>query len=207
MASQLEGAMAVGADVSDETAVAEAVATVSEELGEIHGVVNAAGYHAFEELQNVTLDAWNRMLAVHATGTFLTCRAAAPLLTRAGGGSIVNFASIAAVIGRPHSAAYCAAKGAVVALSRQLAVDLAPARIRVNVLIPGRILTPMSEPMYREIGHGDMEAGIATATVDTPLGRVAVPGEVAACACFLLSDEAGFVTGTQLTVDGGMTAI
>ena len=126
VASQLEGAVAVGADVSDETAVAEAVAAVSAEVGDIHGLVNAAGYHAFEELQNVTLDAWNRMLAVHATGTFLTCRAAAPLLARAGGGSIVNFASIAAVIGRPNSAAYCAAKGAVVALSRQLAVDLAP---------------------------------------------------------------------------------
>ena len=207
VASLLEGAVAVEADVSNEESVAAAVAAACAELGDLRGVVNAAGYHSFAGLQDVTLDAWNRMLAVHATGTFLVCRATAPIMARAGGGSIVNFASIAAVIGRPKSAAYCAAKGAVVALSRQLAVDLAPDRIRVNAIIPGRILTPMSEPMYRELGDGDLEAGIAGATVDTPLGRVAAAEEVAACAGFLLSDDAAFVTGTQLTVDGGMTAI
>lgn len=207
VAAELGGAIAIECDITDEASVEAAVAQAAAGLGRIDCVANVAGYHVFADFETFALEGWNRMLAVHVTGTFLVCRAALPHLRAAGGGSIVNYGSIAAVLGRPRSAAYCAAKAAVAGLSRQLAVELAPDRIRVNTISPGRVLTPMSTQMYTDMGDGDMQAGIAKAVVDTPLGRVADPDELANATCFLLSDEASFVTGTNMMVDGGMSIL
>lgn len=206
-ASELEGAVAIACDVADERSVEAAMAEAAGALGRIDCVANVAGHHVFADFESLSLESWNRMLAVHVTGTFLVCRAALPHLRAAGGGAIVNFGSIAAVLGRPRSAAYCTAKAAVTGLTRQLAVELAPDRIRVNTVSPGRVLTPMSVSMYTELGSGDLRAGIEKTVVDTPLGRVADPDELARATCFLLSGEAGFVTGTNLLVDGGMTIV
>lgn len=207
VAAEIEGAVAVECDVADERSVEAAVEQAAGALGRIDCVANVAGYHVFADFETFSLEGWNRMLAVHVTGTFLVCRAALPYLRAAGGGSIVNYGSIAAVLGRPRSAAYCTAKAAVTGLTRQLAVELAPDRVRVNTVSPGRVLTPMSVQMYTEMGSGDMQAGIEMAVVDTPLGRVSDPDELAQATCFLLSDEASFVTGHNLMVDGGMSVL
>ena len=153
--------------------------------------------------EELSLVDWNRMLAVHLTGTFLVCRAALPVLRATGGGSIVNLSSVTALVARAHLAAYSAAKGGVIALTRQLALDAAADGVRVNALAPGSVRTPLTKPVYGtpgvEQGHSSLPASIQA--------RVAEPDEIAATACFLLSDEASFFTGAVLVADGGATAI
>lgn len=204
VAAELEGSIGLACDVSDENSVQEAVRAAQEELGRVDGVLNAAGYVKFAPLEELSLADWNRMLAVHLTGTFLVCRAALPCLRAAGGGSIVNLASVTALVGRPNLAAYSAAKGGIIAFSRQLAFDAGPDNVRVNVLVPGSVRTPLTAPVYGESSTG---AGGAYALPPSIQARVAEPEEIAASACFLLSDEASFYTGAVLVPDGGATAV
>src|SRR5213078_42681 len=124
VASELDGSIALACDVSDESSVQAAVSQAAERLGRIDCVFNAAGHVVFGPIEDYPLAEWNRTRAVHVTGTFLVCKAVLPVLRAAGGGSIVNVASVAALVGRPNLAAYSAAKGAILAFSRQLAVDV-----------------------------------------------------------------------------------
>lgn len=206
IAASLDGAIGVRCDVSDEDSVNAAVAETRTELGRIDAVLNAAGHADFGPIDDFSLDRWNRMMAVHATGTFLVCKAAVPALRAQGGGSIVNVSSIAAHVGRMNLVAYTAAKGAILSMSRQLALELAGDRIRVNVVAPGVVRTGLTEAAYVERGDGDFDRGAAQVVADTPQKRIAAPEEIAAPICFLLSDEASFCTGAVLTPDGGMTA-
>ncbi len=206
-AASLESAIGIRCDVSDEDSVNAAVAETRTELGQIDAVLNAAGHADFGPIDDFSLDRWNRMMAVHATGTFLVCKAAVPALRVRGGGSIVNVSSIAAHVGRMNLVAYTAAKGAILSMSRQLALELAGDRIRVNVVAPGVVRTGLTEAAYVERGDGDFDRGAAQVVADTPQKRIAAPEEIAAPICFLLSDEASFCTGAVLTPDGGMTAI
>ncbi len=207
VAASLEGAIGIRCDVSDEESVAGAVAGTMKDLGRIDAVLNAAGHADFGPLDDYPLERWNRMMAVHATGTFLVCKAAVPAMRAQGGGSIVNVSSIAALVGKMNLLAYTAAKGAILSMSRQLALELAKDRIRVNVVTPGVVRTGLTEAAYVERGGGNFDKGAAQVVAETPQKRIAAPEEIAAPICFLLSDEASFCTGAVLTPDGGMTAI
>jgi NAD(P)-dependent dehydrogenase (short-subunit alcohol dehydrogenase family) len=207
VAAELDGAIAIACDVSKEEQVKAAVAEARERLGRIDGIFNAAGHVVFGPFEDYPLTEWNRTLAVHVTGTFLVCQSALPALRAAGGGAIVNVASVAALIGRSHLGAYSAAKGAIIGFSRQLAVDLGPDNIRVNVVAPGSVRTAMTEPVWLARGGGDFEKGTAATASEAILKRVGEADEIAAPVCFLLSDEASFFTASVLVPDGGMSAI
>lgn len=196
VADELAGSIAIACDVADEAAVQVAVETASHALGRIDGVFNSAGHVTLAPIDELTLADWNRMLAVHLTGTFLVCRAALPALRAVGGGTIVNVASTAGLRARPKLAAYAAAKGGVIAFSRQLALDVAADGIRVNVVAPGSVRTPLTAPVHSDHGRPT-----------SILGRVAEPEEIAATACFLLADDSSFYTGSVFAPDGGQTAL
>jgi 3alpha(or 20beta)-hydroxysteroid dehydrogenase len=161
----------------------------------VHGLVNNAGIAARDRLPHVRLDAWQRAFDVNVTGALLGIQALVPLMTE--GGSIVNVCSVAALSGHV-AAAYTASKWALRGLTRTASLDLAGRGIRANAIMPGLIDTPMMDsaaPAFR-----------AAALAEIPAGRIGAPGDVAPLVAFLLSDESRYISGAEITVDGGMTA-
>ncbi|NDI47164.1 SDR family NAD(P)-dependent oxidoreductase [Goekera deserti] len=206
VAAELDGAVGLACDVADEESVRAALAAAEQQLGGIDAVLSAAGHAEFGPIEQWSLERWNRMMLVHAGGTFLVCKHALPLLRRRGGGSIVTVASVAALVAQRDNAPYGAAKAAVLGFTRQLALEVGP-QVRVNALAPGRTRSGMTEPIILARGDGDLERGSVAFGAGTIQRRVAEPDEQAAAACFLLSDDAGFVTGATLVVDGGETVV
>jgi NAD(P)-dependent dehydrogenase (short-subunit alcohol dehydrogenase family) len=199
-------ALTVAADVADRAQVGSAFGQILTEYGQIDVLYNNAGVNSSGSVLDATEDDWDRSFAVNAKGTFLCAQAAAPAMVAAGGGSIINQGSVAALVGIANFASYCAAKGAVVALTRSMSVDLAPRGVRVNVICPGTVYTPLMEPMLAARGGGDLAAGLALTVAKYPIGRLGTPEEIAAVALFLASDDSSFLTGSVLTADGGMTS-
>jgi NAD(P)-dependent dehydrogenase (short-subunit alcohol dehydrogenase family) len=190
-------AHAVTLDVRDESAVAAAIGAI----GPLDVLVNAAGIGSTTTAPDTPLETWERVLAVNATGTFLCCKHAIGAMAGNGGGAIVNVASVAGLVGLRNRAAYCASKGAVVALTRALALDHAAERIRVNAVCPGTVDTPWVRRLVEEVGES-----LDALRARQPMGRLGTAEEVAEAILYLASDGAAFVTGTILTVDGGLTA-
>jgi NAD(P)-dependent dehydrogenase (short-subunit alcohol dehydrogenase family) len=199
-------ALAIAANVTAAGEVDNAIAATVTQFGGLNVLYNNAGVDSTGSVATATQADWDRCFDVNAKGTFLCSRAAIPHLETAGGGAIVNQGSVAGLVGVPNFAAYCAAKGAVVALTRSMAIDLAARHIRVNVICPGTVFTTLMEPLLRARGDGDLEAGLAKTVAKYPIGRLGTPEEIARVALFLGSEDASFLTGSVITADGGMTA-
>jgi len=187
-------------DVTSERDWERGVALARSEFGGLDILVNNAGILGRPGILETSLELWHEVVAVNQTGPFLGMRAAIPALRRRGGGSIVNISSALAEVGYGESASYTAAKGALTALTRTVAVELAREGIRVNVVHPGAIDTPMTYD-----AQGDDAEALAAQAGSAPIGRLGRAEEMAAAVLYLASDEASFVTGTVLAVDGGLS--
>jgi NAD(P)-dependent dehydrogenase (short-subunit alcohol dehydrogenase family) len=190
-------------DVTSTADVDSALAATVEAFGGLDVVVNNAGITIVGAAHDISEDDWDRELAINLKSVYLVSRAAWPHLRRRGGGSIVSTASIAGLWAIPNDAAYCASKAGVVMLTKCMAIDGAADGIRVNCVCPGFIDTPMIEGYFRD--QPDPTAARRFATGLHPLGRLGEPLDIADGFLYLASDEARWVTGTALVVDGGLT--
>jgi NAD(P)-dependent dehydrogenase (short-subunit alcohol dehydrogenase family) len=194
-------------DVSDEASVARAIGEVVARFGALDVLVNNAGIAgANKPTHELSVEEWERVQAVNVRGVFLCTKHAIPHLKRAGGGSIINLSSIYGLVGAPDVPSYHASKGAVRLMSKTDALLYAAERIRVNSIHPGFIRTPMVEHHLADSGAADLEAAIVDVGRLHPLGHMGEPDDVAWGVVYLASDEAKFVTGSELVIDGGYTA-
>lgn len=187
-------------DATSEDEIAAAVAVAVEKWGRIDALFNNAGMGSMGDTVETEPSLWDRVFAINVRGVYLFARAVIPVMARGGGGAIVNTASISGMGGDFGMAAYNASKGAVVNLTRSMAMDCAAKGIRVNALCPGLVETPMASPAI--VDPADREHWFDR----IPLGRAARPAEMAAVAAFLLSDDASYMTGAIIAADGGVTA-
>jgi len=173
-------------------------------FGRIDILCNNAGIGSSKDVVAVEPDEWDRVFAVNVRGVYLGCKYALPHMLAQGGGSIINTASVLALVGAPERAAYCASKGAVVALTRQIAVEYADRGIRCNCLCPTTVDTPWVDRLLADAP--DPVARRRALEERQPMGRLATAEDVAAAALYLASDDAAFVTGTAMVIDGGLSA-
>ena len=203
-ASDASGAFAVEVDVADEASVRRMYDATVERYGAVHVLYNNAGISPADDASILDTDvaAWQRVQDVNTKGVYLCCKYGIPHLLEGGGGSVINVASFVALVGAATSQiSYTASKGAVLSLSRELAVQFARQGVRVNALCPGPVETPLLLRIF-----GDDPAAYERRRVYLPMGRLAKPREIVNAALFLASDESSYVNGATFLVDGGLTA-
>lgn len=190
--------MGTVADVTDESALRLCFATVERQFGGLHVLINSAGVISRSSVEETSKEQWQHILNVDLSAIFLSTKAALPLMRKTGG-SVVNIASVAGLLAVAN-VAYVAAKGGVIALTKQLASELAMQGIRVNAISPGYVTTPLNQDVRSKGGDRYWVGRI-------PMRRYAQPKEIAAACAFLASDDASYVTGANLVVDGGLSSV
>src|SRR5665213_219311 len=197
-------AFAISANVAEEADVVAMMAATAERFGGIDILYNNAGISPDDDasILDTSVEAWDRVQAVNTRGVFLCCKHGIPYLQKRGGGSVINVASFVAILGAATSQiSYTASKGAVLSMSRELAVQFARENIRVNALCPGPVETPLLLNIF-----GDNPDALERRKIHWPMGRLAKPREIVNGALFLASDESSYVNGATFLVDGGLTA-
>ena len=197
-------AVFVAADVTLDSDCRRAVQQTVSELGGLDILFNNAGIIRRATVAELTEAEWDQVMAVNVKSIFLMSRYSVPVMANAGGGVIINTASGWGLMGGPRAAAYCASKGAVVLLTKAMAIDHGPQNIRVNCICPGDTDTPMLRDEARQLGQSAER--FLTEAADRPLGRIGTPDEIAQAVLYLASDASSYVTGTALVVDGGGSA-
>ena len=200
LSAELPGSSYHICDISDEAAVK----AVFEKIPALDVLINNAGIGHVGTVEDTEVSDFERLYRVNVLGVFLMTRAAMPLLIAAGG-SVVNIASVAGLIGIKKRFAYCTTKGAVVAMTKQIAVEY-PTQVRVNCIAPGTVDSPFVEGYLEKYHKHEKEKVRAEINARQPIGRLGRPEEIANLALYLASNEAGFVTGSVMTIDGGWTA-
>jgi NAD(P)-dependent dehydrogenase (short-subunit alcohol dehydrogenase family) len=204
VANETRDGFAHQVDVADEASVKAMMDATAERYGGIDVLYNNAGISPNDDASvlDTSVEAWDRVQAVNTKGVFLCCKHGIPHLQQRGGGSVINVASFVAILGAATSQiSYTASKGAVLSMTRELAVQFARENIRVNALCPGPVETPLLLSIF-----GDDPAALERRRAHWPMGRLAKPREIVNGALFLASDESSYVTGSTFLVDGGLTA-
>jgi NAD(P)-dependent dehydrogenase (short-subunit alcohol dehydrogenase family) len=199
-----EGCFGHRADVSRPTDVEQLIARAVEETGRLDVMCNNAGIGSTADPVSCTVEDWDRVFAVNARGVFLGTKYALPHMLDRGKGAIVNTASVAGLIGLKDRASYCASKGAVISFTKQVAIQYAGTGVRCNCVCPGTVDSPWVAGLLDQ--SEDPAAMRAALVARQPMGRLGEPREIAAAALYLASDDAAFVTGSALVIDGGLVA-
>lgn len=193
-------------DVTDPQEVRALLESTAEQFGALDVLVNNAGIGFVGSVEETPEEDFARLCAVNVAGVFHGCKYALPLMLKQGRGNIINIGSVAGLVGIERRFAYSATKGAVIAMTRQIAIDYATKSIRVNCICPGTVYTPFVDSYLQRFHAGEIEETKARLHARQPVGRMGRPDEIAKMAVYLAADESEFVTGAILTIDGGLTA-